>query len=1226
MKVFKDVEHSLLFKPFGLKSKQWLSLAVMLYFDLDQPDPVLTEQQMWQTLSKELPQDLPLDIGMPKARGEVLVHGACHAPRGQTVPGLAVAFKVGALHKRLMVFGDRRWKLGTITRPEPFSKMPLTYTQAFGGEGFERNPQGKGIAQVLDADGRVVHPLPNVEDPNHLVLSATDRPEPAGFYPLDITSPQRRKKEGTFDKRWLEEVKPDLPLDTAEDMFNAAPANQQFEGFFTPGDELSIQNMHPDFPLIRSHLPLVRLRFFVTRKESLDPGPDIPEIFSEVANNIDTVWLFPALKRGVALYRGVIEVLDDEFIDVTNIFIASEEFQQQAKPLEYYLEEKRKRLERSVPVDAAPLELARQKRAMAAKKIKNIEKDLEEGKKRALGQAPILKSTPAEKAVVKNRLFASGFENLEKMENMILAMKAKHEGRVRFDLAKLERIRAKMHKASANIDTALGKAEELAAMKAEKVQALSARLKQEIPADKLAERGVDPDNPLNEPKAEPWHDHGFPLVTRWRLNLYNDRQTMANLSRLGFFRRTLRRAWVGLNSVTFGDSLKAWGLEGGQSLDLPAGLVLPRFKEATLTGVLIRPGEITDPSRDFVVPGSDETPLAFVREGNKVVVGLGDEFEALFMEQEVGDFADVCVIKTPDQDAGEQAAKVIDAAEVFVVALPEKEASQEEREALWSKAYPGAELLHLPRGRNLFEAHQQGVDIREWILQAVPEHIREENSFAPPEEESPHKSKMPRLDAGNLVRQTSKEIKDTHQPMVDRLRGLEQSMRAKAQQHPHFQGFATDAQQLTPVERVQATEKRLVSSLTAKRGQLAALGKLTPEIEGNIAVALENIPKLSAMFGTQLTAGLEKAAQAKALVKEKKAEIQSGKLPEKIVKAFKGTSIDLEKRKRLTREEVIEYLETGTPLAGAVLSGLDLSGLDFSNHDLSGVTCAKTNFQGANLSGCDLSGAIAKEADFSKAVLREAILTKTLCNKALFREADLQRARLTKIICNGADMSRVNLAEASLVMVTMEKVVLQNARFDGCSARLCVFAKSDLSQSSFTGVRFTKCLFQVITLDTADFSQAELYSCMFRSIDGQSVVFKEATLGKCGIIQSQLPGVDCTRVAAHNVFFKESDLRQGRFDGSVLDGSQFDSSDLSEANLTRASAKRCRFVRSDLRGADLKGANLFLSSLRKTHLANASFLGANLFGVDFHKAKVADTNFELANLRNTPLDTRTDLL
>ena len=82
-------------------------------------------------------------------------------------------------HHTIAVFGDRDWidqdSQLVATDPQPFTSMPLTYENAYGGkvkleEGdlpCAPNPMGKGY--YLTAEQAHGQPLPNLEDPDHLI-------------------------------------------------------------------------------------------------------------------------------------------------------------------------------------------------------------------------------------------------------------------------------------------------------------------------------------------------------------------------------------------------------------------------------------------------------------------------------------------------------------------------------------------------------------------------------------------------------------------------------------------------------------------------------------------------------------------------------------------------------------------------------------------------------------------------------------------------------------------------------------------------------------------------------------------------------------------------------------------------------------------------------------------------------------------------------------------------
>src|SRR5262249_35834510 len=141
------------------------------------------------------------DEGMSKPDGELLVHGRCFPPGGKRA-ATYVRVQLGPIDKKLAVVGDRVWKHGVPTDPQPFTEMPIDWAHAFGGVGVAENPLGKGFAPVL-FDGVEIHPLPNIEIDGRLITSPRERPRPAGFSPYELTWPQRFAKVGTYDEEWF---------------------------------------------------------------------------------------------------------------------------------------------------------------------------------------------------------------------------------------------------------------------------------------------------------------------------------------------------------------------------------------------------------------------------------------------------------------------------------------------------------------------------------------------------------------------------------------------------------------------------------------------------------------------------------------------------------------------------------------------------------------------------------------------------------------------------------------------------------------------------------------------------------------------------------------------------------------------------------------------------------------------------------------------------------------
>ncbi len=344
MQIIKPDNLGLLFTPVMTGDNCCISVAAMACFTLetDLPERLQPEAEIWQSAAAELGEGEAFDMGLPKQRGEFLVYGSCHAP--QTAEGMQVSVTVSHISKTLNVTGPRSWNAaGLPPEPEPFKEMRVTWANAFGGEGWEPNPLGVGIAP--GPDGRV--PIPAITEPRHHLTSIKDRPEPAGFRAMNPFWPQRKHYLGAFDDKWLKSRWPHYPLDTDPEYFNTAPMDQRLTGFFTGDEPVRLLNMHPEKPEIRSTLPGVRARLFINRMV------DGRESFIEISAHAETLWLFPGNDCGVLLFRGLSKVTDETMDDVTHLMAEWEPLNTQPESFEYY---HRKFRESVSPASAEPEE------------------------------------------------------------------------------------------------------------------------------------------------------------------------------------------------------------------------------------------------------------------------------------------------------------------------------------------------------------------------------------------------------------------------------------------------------------------------------------------------------------------------------------------------------------------------------------------------------------------------------------------------------------------------------------------------------------------------------------------------------------------------------------------------------------------------------------------------------------------------------------------------------
>ncbi|MBC2714114.1 MAG: DUF2169 domain-containing protein [Desulfobacteraceae bacterium] len=326
--------------------KHSLTLIVKGTFDLKPESPaILSDDHVFPTGDELFPDDdegngscrYSSDFAYYKPRTDILLIGKCYAPFGKAVPACKVNFQAGNHSKTLGVFGDRYWNqiTRTISDPKPFTQMDLRYENSFGGSGYKKNPVGKGYAKIKKADGSKIWPLPNIEDIKNLIDSPGSNPEPAGFGPIGDMWIQRYSKLGTYKGSWLKERWPWYPKDFDWGFFNAAPLNMQVEGYLTGDEHLSFENFHHSHAIYKSQLPGLKPRAFLHKKEKGNSGQ---AVFKEVTLRLDTLWIDMESEKAVLVWRGLSEILTEDYEEVSHCFIVSEKLEELAQPKAHYHE------------------------------------------------------------------------------------------------------------------------------------------------------------------------------------------------------------------------------------------------------------------------------------------------------------------------------------------------------------------------------------------------------------------------------------------------------------------------------------------------------------------------------------------------------------------------------------------------------------------------------------------------------------------------------------------------------------------------------------------------------------------------------------------------------------------------------------------------------------------------------------------------------------------------
>ena len=190
-------------------------------------------------------------------------------PQGRSA---SVEVRVGSqLDYAISVFGDRRWLRGgeelKASEPEPFEAMPLSWERAFGGKSpvsgmpgelpWHANPNGRGF--YMDAESAEGQPLPNLEDPDNLIRSWRDQPEPRATAPCPREFSIRALNSAEFDT----ESKPPKLKRLKPAYFNNANPRLVLRQRPVGGERVSVSGVRPGGASLEFAMPAQAFHTFV---------------------------------------------------------------------------------------------------------------------------------------------------------------------------------------------------------------------------------------------------------------------------------------------------------------------------------------------------------------------------------------------------------------------------------------------------------------------------------------------------------------------------------------------------------------------------------------------------------------------------------------------------------------------------------------------------------------------------------------------------------------------------------------------------------------------------------------------------------------------------------------------------------------------------------------------------------------------------------------------------
>lgn len=225
---------------------------------------------------------------------------------------------------------------------------------------------------------------------------------------------------------------------------------------------------------------------------------------------------------------------------------------------------------------------------------------------------------------------------------------------------------------------------------------------------------------------ENWREHAEKFVNTSHAKLIDNEAQRKWLSARGIDTTAIIKYRLGWNETDEYRVRSSWGLpeilkEDGKSkkLWLPAGLTIP-YINGNLQRLRIR--RITGEPRYYLTPGSNTAPM-ICHGKQSVVVIVESELDAIAIAAVTEDICTAISLGNSTARPDSTAGAIIDNAAMILIALDNDHAGKTEF-TKWEKWHRAAKWYPVPVGKDPGEAVQQGCNLREWIISALPLSLR----------------------------------------------------------------------------------------------------------------------------------------------------------------------------------------------------------------------------------------------------------------------------------------------------------------------------------------------------------------------------------------------------------------------------------------------------------------------------------------------------------------------
>ena len=1247
MKIIKPMRLGVMTKPIVDSTQSYLAISGLLCFDMLDPETVLTEQSMWDSVTPILGSRGVLDAWTPKCHGEVLIWGEACSPKAIPTESMEVELKVGDLiRKKLTVHGDRYWQ-PTLTgaklgKTEPFVRMPISYERAFGGNGYLQNPVGIGY----DADKHILAGiparLPNIEYSNNPILHPSQEPKPAAFMPTSLAWPGFGPG-GTYDDFWKKYLSPAVPRDFNWSVFNVAPVDQRISGFFSGAESIHLQGMNAGLNNIEFMLPGFFMRSFTKFKNS--------EKLEESKAVLDSICLFPGLQRGILIFRAkqpLPRSADMQGID--SLMLACER-KGEPRPLPHYenVFQLRTGNDRALHTLSDFQLMPRLSEAIEEK----LEKRRKEAEQERLDLS--LKKDQWFKVLAASAVgfdIPDGFFSSSKPIDIpfVTDLEAK-EGTI--DLAKLfSAVTELSDKYSAEAEAHLNAADiELEKLNAQIDLVDKARKSGDY---KLLAEKVYSSNSNSNPKLAEFIELISKIASRmesepaWpmaaaikQIDQFSQQDALVQLKQYSSElsekdQESLSQAMTVLESEDVAASAETEATE-------PRNRFIETLRQ--IANAFNGKGDLPDNYGGFFTDKQDvnsfdslitsidaasvknlDVDKLFKNLGKSFLTGKTDQIEDALKEftRAVPKFGDVPEVNfsnhfgqgNPVQDEifqklGQEFTKPPDIAALRTALRDSLEFSSA------TKAISDSNDSHSIE--TLAQIEQAKSDTVERVGRVAPGLVKDKNinwekfldlmDLSEPTQIEPPPTTNATAEAGEAFALRRARFLALGADGFYRLSD-EIPPETEAEQHANvllnqFYADAVGNSQsnlmasafLNAISNASANgnvlddsaRQRIADELISHSKELNSLGSL--EEKKSKMDQMQALAMMSATLGTSVM---------RKVIPEGEQMLRDGR---------KRSPVPLLKREEFTQAiatqvgvVVRQEFDRGSLLAARDLAGADLRGLNLVGVDFTGAFLEFADLRGADLSGSKCEGAVFTGALLDGAKFCGAILNNANLSQVHAHRADFSSAHMCNVNMFEADFSEGNFSHAIFDKCNALKTNFISARFDSSTCDAGVFIEANFAKTAFRKALWHKAIFIKVDLRQCVAQYGTLKECVFAESNLDDADFSYADIDGFNAVKSSLRGFNAHAVTAQRSGWAQCDLTGANFSSSDIEHAGFMDALVCNADFSSTNSRRAMFLNTKLRGTNFSKAQLYEACMRGADLTGACLRMSNLHLTEFTNA------------------------